>query len=192
MKRRSGKLFIISGTSQVGKTTVARALARRRNLRVTRIVTATTRPQRPEDKLATYHFLTTKQFKTMLQRGELLEWAKVHHHYYGTPRRPVAQALTRGRNVLLVIDVQGAQQILKIFPTAVTIFITAESRAEIKRRILESNHIPDNQKPSRWQSTLKELQMAKRYQHRVVNRWGQLPQTVAAVSKIIKRRLKDS
>ncbi len=187
MKRR-GTLFIISGTSQVGKSTVAASLKRARGLNITNIRTNTTRPMRPEDKRSRqYHFRTVPEFKRLIRHGELLEWAKVHGYYYGTPRADVERALSRGRNVTLVIDVQGARQVKKLKPDTVTIFITAESTKELKRRIMQSLHIPQDQKRARWQSTLKELRAAKSYDYAVINRWGKLDETVDRVCRLIRR-----
>ncbi|MFH1866554.1 MAG: guanylate kinase [Patescibacteria group bacterium] len=189
MKKRPGKLFIISGTSQVGKSTVARALVRLPSLSLKRIITTTTRPRRLEDKLATYHFCTVNEFKKLIKQDKLLEWARVHNYYYGTPRQPVEHALKQGSNVVLVIDVQGSQQLRKRYPKTVTIFITAESKAEIKRRIFQSSHIPDQQKNKRWHTTQHELKQMKNYDYIVVNHWGKLNQTVNRVAAIIRRHI---
>ena len=187
--KRLGKLFIISGTSQVGKSAVARALQRDRKLHITNIRTNTTRPRRSEDKRSRqYHFHSPQEFKRLRRQGELLEWAKVHAYYYGTPRAAVARALKRGRNVTLVIDVQGARQVKRLIPQAITIFITAESAAEIKRRIMNSPHIPAGQKAARWRSAQQELKAMKKYDYIVINRWGKLADAARRVGSIIKKR----
>jgi len=186
---KAGKLFIISGPSQVGKNTIAKQVTKYKQLRLAKIITVTTRHRRPDDKLATYNFVTVKKFRRMIKDARFLEWAKVHQDYYGTPQKNVTNNLLAGRNVVLVIDVQGARQIKKIIPSTITIFITAETTAELKRRIFDSRHIPNNQKLARWRSTLKELRAARSYDYMVVNRWGKLPQAVKRVKNIISRHL---
>lgn len=189
MKNQLGQLFIISGPSQVGKNTVARKLTNNKSLNLRKITTTTTRPRRADDIFATYHFVQKTQFQKMVRAGKFLEWAKVHTDYYGTPKQTVIRALSAGYNVILVIDVQGASHVKKIFPDVVTIFITAESTKELKRRIFESNHIPQNQKKTRWRSTIKELRISKSYDYIVVNHWGKLIQTVKQVKTIIRHHL---
>lgn len=185
---KQGTLFIISGTSQVGKSTVARALQHDRRLRIVNIKTNTTRPPRPEDRRSKqYHFRSVKEFKQLIKDGKFLEWARVHGYYYGTLRAEVMKALERGKNVTLVIDVQGARQVKKLMPQVISIFITAESKEELKRRIMESSHIPTQQKLSRWRSALKELKEMKHYDYIVINRWNHLKETIKEVTRIIKK-----
>ncbi len=185
MKRAIGKLFIISGTSQVGKSTIAKKVTKLKKLNLLKIITTTTRKRRPDDKVATYQFVNKKTFMSMIKAGKFLEWAKVHTDYYGTPRKKVLDALKRGKNVILVIDVQGTAQIKKIMPEAITIFIKADSIIELKRRIFNSTHIPDGQKSARWHSTIKELKASKKYDYRVINYWGKLNRAVKDVEKVI-------
>ncbi|HTV32988.1 MAG TPA: guanylate kinase, partial [Methylocella sp.] len=83
-----------------------------------------------------YHFISTKQFETLRDAGDLLEWAKVHGNYYGTPREPAEQILAQGRDVLFDIDYQGTQQIKqKVGGDAVTIFILPPSMKELRARL---------------------------------------------------------
>ncbi|MDZ4229940.1 MAG: guanylate kinase [Candidatus Veblenbacteria bacterium] len=184
--KRLGTLFIISGTSQAGKSTVARALVRERALKLTNIRTNTTRPRRAEDKQSRqYHFHSVPEFKRLIAQGELLEWARVHGFYYGTPRRAVERALARGRNVTLVIDYQGARQVKRLKPEAITIFISAGSPVQVKRLIMASTHVPASQKLARWRSAQKEFKAMREYDYRIMNRRGQLDETLARVRRII-------
>lgn len=188
-RRRRGQLFIISGTSQVGKNAVVRLLKGDKKLRLTNIRTNTTRPRRREDARShQYTFRTTVAFKKLIKDKALLEWARVHGYYYGTPRAEVEQALKKGRHVTLVIDVQGTKQVKKMMPKATTIFITAESPSEVKRRIMNSPHIPQSQKTARWRTAQQELKAMPKYDYIVINRWGKLAQTAKKVAQIIKRQ----
>ncbi len=185
MKIKTGKLFIISGTSQVGKNAIAKKIAEIKKLKVKKIVTTTTRPSRLDDQADSYNFVTRPEFFKMIKAGNFLEWAKVHNDYYGTPKQSVLKNLLRGNNVMLVIDVQGATQVKKIMPKTITVFILAESMNELKRRIDESSHIPTNQKRARWISAKKEIKASKNYDYVVVNRWGGLNKSVNEVKAII-------
>src|SRR5438034_6923809 len=114
-------LVIISGPSGVGKDTIIDALRRRPSARDYHfVVTCTTRAPRPgEVDGVSYHFVTPERFNELRAGGELLEAAKVHVNWYGTPRGDVRAALTGGRDVILKIDVQGAQAVKERVPDAV-------------------------------------------------------------------------
>ena len=124
-----------------------------------------------------------------MKNGELLEWAIVHTDLYGTPKQAVLQALTQGKNVIMDIDVQGAAQIKAKIPAVLLIFITAESAAEVKRRIFASSKMTTEQKENRWQSAIKELQAQTNYDYMVINHIGKLKQAVSEVKLIIKKEL---
>ncbi len=188
---KTGKLFIISGPSQVGKDSVVRTLWRNKSLKLVHIITYTSRQRRPGEKNGqAYHFISKQTFEKMIERKELLEWAIVRQAYFGTPKKPVLQALNKGQNVILQIDVQGAAQIKSKLPDTVLIFITAESKQEIKRRIFASTKMTAEQKHSRWEEAKRELTKKDGYQYIVVNRLGQLQQTDHQQKDIIQKSLK--
>ncbi|MFA4819316.1 MAG: guanylate kinase [Patescibacteria group bacterium] len=185
-----GRLFIVSGPSQVGKDSIVKMVKQDRRLKLEHIVTNTTRAPRPgEQQGITYNFWRDEQFKKLIQRHELLEWAIVRQSYFGTPKKPVLKALQDGKNVILQIDVQGAAQIKKKHPNAVLIFITAESDQEVKRRIYKSNKMTLDLKKSRWQEAIRELVAQTQYDYVVVNRFGKLKDTVKQVKDIILNTL---
>ena len=122
-------LVIISGPSGVGKDTIIDALRRRQHdPELYYVVTCTTRAPRPgEVDGSSYHFLSRSAFAALRQRGELLESAQVHGHWYGTPRRDVLEALRAGQDVILKIDVQGAASVKARVSNALLIFLVPPS-----------------------------------------------------------------
>lgn len=131
------RLTVLAGPTAVGKGTVS-ADVRARYPQVWLSVSATTRPPRPgEVDGVHYHFVDDATFDRMVVGGELLEWAVVHGRYrYGTPRRPVEQALAEGRPALLEIDLQGARQVRQSMPGALFVFLAPPSWEELVRRLV--------------------------------------------------------
>ena len=133
---RRGLMLVLSSPSGAGKTTLSRRL-----LEVDRAVqlsvSATTRPQRPaEVDGRDYHFVDRARFDQMVRNGEMLEWAEVFGHRYGTPRKPVEEALARGHDMLFDIDWQGTQQLRdKVSKDFVSVFLLPPSVPELERRL---------------------------------------------------------
>jgi len=135
--RSTPLLIVISGPSGVGKDTL---LSRMKEMDhpFFYAVTATTRPQRPgETDGVDYHFVCRAKFTEMIDTGELLEWANVYGNLYGIPKKPVQQALTQGKDVIVRVDVQGAATIKHIMPEALLIFLSPPSMEELERRLRE-------------------------------------------------------
>lgn len=127
--------FILSAPSGCGKTTLARKLLAR-DERLEFAVSVTTRPRRgAESDGREYRFVSEEQFVSMRDRGELIEWAAVFGHYYGTPWSAVDVARSHGRDLLLDIDVQGAASLRERLPDAVRIFILPPSRKQLGNRL---------------------------------------------------------
>ena len=132
--RERGRLLVISGPGAVGKSTIVAEL--RRRIPVHFSVSATTRDPRPgEIEGFHYRFVTPEQFRQLIDRGDLLEWAVFNGNYYGTPRDAVEAAIADGRDVLLEIEVQGARQIRQVIPDALMIFIAPPSMDDLRRRL---------------------------------------------------------
>lgn len=134
--RRRGLLLIVSSPSGAGKTTLTRLLlAEDKSMHLS--ISVTTRPRRgSEIDGVHYRFIDAGTFETMREKGELLESAKVHGNYYGTPAGPVEEALAAGRDVLFDIDWQGTMQIYsKMRPDIVSVFVLPPSVAELKARL---------------------------------------------------------
>ncbi len=134
-RQRTPLLLVLSGPSGSGKDSLIECLERR-GLDVFRVVTVTTRPPRPGEIAGRdYIFVSAEEFERLRIGGELLEYAQVYGHWYGTPREPVRQALARGKDVLLRVDVQGARAIRQLCPEAVLIFLTPPTEEELIRRL---------------------------------------------------------
>jgi guanylate kinase len=133
---RRGLLLLISSPSGAGKTSLSRRLVAD-HADLTLSISATTRPPRPgEEHAREYYFVTDAEFDEMVRAGEMLEWANVHDHRYGTPRAPVMAALEQGKDVLFDIDWQGARSIAdNAADDSVRIFILPPSMQELSRRL---------------------------------------------------------
>lgn len=132
---RRGLMFVLSSPSGAGKSTIARSLLKDPELELS--VSVTTRERRgSEIDGVDYRFVSEKQFGSLRDQNELLEWAEVHGNFYGTPSGPVVEALTRGRDVLFDIDWQGTQQLCERLPNdVVSVFILPPSMRELKARL---------------------------------------------------------
>ncbi len=130
-----GHLFIVAAPSGAGKTTLVRLLLEKdAGIRVS--ISSTTRaPRLGESDGREYNFVDVQSFLEMVSRGEFLEWAEVHGNYYGTSKRWIETEMAAGRDVLLEIDWQGAQQVRKVFPEAIGVFILPPSLEELKSRL---------------------------------------------------------
>jgi len=160
---------VIAAPSGTGKTSLARALVER-DPQVVFSISATTRPPRPhETDGVDYEFVDEAAFDRMLAAGELLEWAEVHGHRYGTPARGVAAALQRGEIVVLDIDIQGARQIRRAFPDAVLIFILPPSGDELVRRLRGRGSEAPAERRRRLGNARAELHAAGEFDYVVVN-----------------------
>lgn len=128
------KLFVITGPSGVGKSTIVKEALRQTGAAFS--VSATTRrPRAGETDGREYRFVDRPTFRRMIDAGELLEWAEVFGELYGTPAGPVREALAAGRNVVLDIDVQGGSQVRRREPAAVGVLIVPPSDEELARRL---------------------------------------------------------
>jgi guanylate kinase len=132
-----GTLFIVTAPSGAGKTTLVSGLLARDEFVSLSISTTTRAPREGEVDGEHYHFVDVPSFRALRDRGEFLEWAEVHNNYYGTSRRWLETQIASGRDILLEIDWQGAQQVRKVFPKAVGVFILPPSVGELERRLRE-------------------------------------------------------
>lgn len=160
---------MISGPSGSGKGTVCQGLFRELdNLHLS--ISATTRNPRGEERHGVdYYFLTREQFKSMIAGDQLLEWANVYGNYYGTPQQPVIDAVNRGLDVILEIDVQGALNVKSKYPHCVLIFLIPPSRAELEMRLTNRGTDSAGEIEHRLQWAEKEIKEVHKYDYLVIN-----------------------
>ena len=166
---RRGLLMVISGPSGVGKDTLIRRLLEL-DPRLVYSVSGTTRQPRPGEKPdENYTFLTREEFERLVAEGAFLEHASYNGHLYGTFRERVERARKEGRDIVLKIDVQGAEQVRRLVPDAIFIFVVAPSEQELERRQVErgSESAPDL--AARRRIAEKEMTYAAHYDHVVTN-----------------------
>jgi guanylate kinase len=168
--KRRGLMLVLSSPSGAGKTSISHALLKADdNLSLS--VSATTRPRRPgEVDGKDYRFVGRTDFDLMVNRQELLEYAKVFDHYYGTPRAPVEEALAAGRDVLFDIDWQGTQQLdERARDDLVSVFILPPSTAELERRLHTRAQDSDAVIADRMAKATDEITHWSEYDYVVVN-----------------------
>lgn len=169
MATKRGLLMVLSGPSGSGKGTVVRRLLEERADTVLS-VSATTRAPRPgEVDGVHYHFLQRENFLRMIEEKAFLEYAEYNGNFYGTPKAPVEALLAQGKNVLLEIEVQGAEQVMDSGVELVSMFITVPSMGELERRLRGRMTESEEVIRSRLATACWELSRAFRYQYVVLN-----------------------
>jgi len=178
-------LIVISGPSGVGKDTVIQRM-KERNLPIHFVVTAATRPPRPNEVHGKdYFFYTHDEFAEMIEKGELLEYAIVYNDYKGIPKAQVSDALMSGKDVIMRLDVQGAATIRKLCPDALMIFLTVQDEDEMVRRLQErKTETPEGLK-LRIATARQEMTQVTAFDYVVINREYHLDETVDNIIAII-------
>ena len=167
---RRGTLFVVSAPSGAGKTTLCRE-ARLVIPDLAYSVSATTRAPRPgEVNGVDFRFVSEREFRSILERNELAEWATVHGNLYGTPSKPLEAALATGKDVLLDIDTQGAAQLRQRYREAVLIFIVAPSMAELEQRLRERGADAERDIARRLARARVEIKLWRTYDYLIINR----------------------
>ncbi len=178
-------LIVISGPSGVGKDAVLRRL-KARGADFHFVVTATTRPPRPGERHGVdYYFVSTEEFQRMIAQGELMEWSIVYGDYKGVPVGPIRDALRRGQDVIMRIDVQGAAKVRALCPDAVLIFLMAESLEVLEHRLRERGTESGQDLQTRLEMMEKELARLPEFDYLVINREGALDETVDQILAIV-------
>jgi guanylate kinase len=165
-----GKLFVITAPSGAGKSSLIQAILKDDpSLKLS--ISYTTRPPRPgEQNGREYHFVDDREFLAMRDRGEFLESAEVHGNRYGTAKSVIREALERGHDLLLEIDWQGAQQVRKLHPDCVGIFILPPSVEELERRMRTRGQDAEAVIQRRLTNARDELTHANEFKYRIINK----------------------
>ena len=189
--RRRGVLLVLSSPSGAGKSTLSRLLLEDGHLGLS--VSVTTRERRPSEVNGVhYHFITRKEFEQKRDNDELIEWAEVHGHYYGTLRETVETSLASGRDMLFDIDYQGARQLQEKMPDdVVSVFILPPSMKELKSRLNRRAEDSQDVINLRLHNARGEIEHFKSYDYVIINQ--DLEQSFALIKAIhlaeaIKRR----
>ncbi|MDP9068838.1 MAG: guanylate kinase [Actinomycetota bacterium] len=164
-----GRLFVVSGPSGAGKGTVIQEVLRRRP-EIVLSVSVTTRPARRQERQGVhYNFVGEPEFKAMRDRGDLLESARVHGNFYGTPRPAVEAALAGGRDVICELDIQGAESVKRAKPEAILIFIEPPSMEDLHTRLRNRGTESPDDMSSRIDAAYAEIKRKELYDHIVIN-----------------------
>lgn len=175
--------IILSAPSGGGKTTIARALLKRRPDLGYSVSCTTRAPRQGEADGRDYRFMSRAEFLKRREAGEFAESAEVHGNLYGTLKSAVKEVLASGRHIVMDIDVQGAAQFLRVFPDSVTIFVLPPSGDVLLDRLRSRGTESPEQLVARLQSALQELQSVDEYEYVIVN--DDLEEAVQRVSSVI-------
>lgn len=185
---------MISGPSGVGKDAVIDCL-REVHPDAHFVVTATTRPRREGEHAGVdYHFLSDEEFDALLAQNGFLESAQVYGYRYGVPKAQVREALERGRDVILRVDVQGAATLKRLLPDALFIFLQPGSIDELEERLRARASDPEDGVQVRLAKAVQEMDCRNWFDRSVVNARGKLDEAVAQIIDIIEaeRRRRNS
>lgn len=186
MKKRPGKIVIISSPSGGGKTSICRKLLSplRKKKGWQFSISYTTREIRPGERNGReYHFVTDKLFNQKVKANEFAEHFKVHLYQYGTPRKPLETVLKKGGVMILDVDVQGARKLKKEYPEAMTIFVMPPSVKELQKRLRQRGTETKQQLRVRFQNAKAEMKLWNKFEYVVINQ--ELNEAVSEVLSII-------
>lgn len=184
MTARGGRIVIVSGPAGVGKTTICDQLLKEPNF--VRSISATTRVARAGERdNIDYMFMNKLAFEKAANEDYFLEWARVHGNFYGTPRAHVEEKLRQGKNVILNIDVHGADQIRKLGLSVVSFFLMPPSREELRMRITKRASDKPEEVERRLKEADKEMSRAKEYDHVITN--DEIGRTVETIKAILRK-----
>ena len=179
----SGHLYIVSAPSGAGKTTLVRLLLDSDPGICLSISTTTRQPRPGEQEGREYHFVSVPDFLTRIDSGEFLEWAEVHGNYYGTSKKWIEAQIAAGNDVLLEIDWQGAQQVRKVFPDAIGIFILPPSLPVLHDRLSGRGTDAAETIARRLAAARDEMRHANEFDYVIIN--DNLQQALANLQSIV-------
>ena len=160
--------FVISSPSGAGKTTIVEAILKKEE-KLEKTISHTTRKKRPDEKNGEhYHFVDTKTFQQIEKSGQMMEWASVYEHQYGTSKKEIDRIMNKGHDVILVIENQGAMNIKRLYPRSVFVLILPPSLKELERRILKRKH-GDEDVERRLKNATREMRNMIWYDYVIVN-----------------------
>ncbi|MCX7857845.1 MAG: guanylate kinase [Deltaproteobacteria bacterium] len=161
-----GRVFVVSGPSGVGKTTILNLFLKNDNNSVFSISYTTRKRRENEREGVDYHFVTMEEFQEMVKKDFFIEWEEVHGEFYGTPKATILESIERGVDVFLDIDVNGALRIKRIIPASVLIFIEPPSENELMKRLKIRG---EKEIEKRLQRVSRELETKKFFDYVIIN-----------------------
>lgn len=187
MENKNGMLVVLSAPSGCGKDTVFNELKKTRNDIVQSVSATTRKPREGEVNGVHYYFKTDDEFVQMINDCKLLEYARYNNCYYGTPVEGVEKAIAEGKICFLIIEVEGAQNIMKMIPDCVSIFLLPPSLDELRRRLHKRSTDSVEEIENRFRAAEYEMELASVYKYNVVN--DNLDDCVNTINNIINDEL---
>ncbi len=177
-----GKIILISGPSGVGKGTVVKEIVKDQKYALS--VSVTTRnPREGEIDGVNYFFTTKEDFLRRIENNLMLEYAQYNGNFYGTPKDYVEQTVAQGKNIILEIEVQGVEQVKKLIPEAVSIFIMPDKSGVIEHRLRKRGTEDEQTIQNRLKIALSEMKQAHKYDYIVIN--GELERCIEDIKSVI-------
>jgi guanylate kinase len=150
------------------------------------VTTVTTRPQRANERdNVDYHFISTEMFQKMIENKELLEWANVYGNMYGVPKQPVKQALDKGQDIMVKVDIQGTATIKKLLPQALLIFLIPSSIEDLTLRLKQRHTESPFNLALRLKTAEEEIKQLPLFDYLIVNKQGEIDLAVSQIKAII-------
>lgn len=184
MNKKNGMIIIVSAPSGAGKTSICDAIVKDDKNIVYSISTTTRNPRPGEKNGREYFFVDEKKFKQDIKAGKFIEWAKVHNNYYGTNKDILQNTLSKGKDILLDIDVQGALNIKKKYKNSLMLFVMTPTLKELKNRLVKRNKDSKETINTRIENAKKEIKYAVKYDYLILN--DKLRESINNTKAVIK------
>ena len=169
-KKTRGNLIVISGPSGCGKGTICEKVLQENNNIMLSVSMTTRKPRAKDQDGVDYYFVSKEEFEKRIKDNKFLEFAKVHNdNYYGTPKDKVEEALEKGVDVILEIDIQGAKLVNELMKEVIFIFIMPPNMRELKRRLIARNTETKEQIVERFKKAYQEINEVSKYNYIVIN-----------------------
>lgn len=178
-------IIVLSGPSGAGKDAVLTKMMES-GFPLEYVTTVTTRPQRANERdNVDYHFISTEMFQKMIENKELLEWAHVYGNMYGVPKQPVKQALDKGQDIMVKVDIQGAATIKKLLPQALLIFLMPSSIEDLTLRLKQRQTESPFNLALRLKTAEEEIKQLLLFDYLIMNKQGEIDLAVSQIKAII-------